>query len=571
MWHRTIGTTTNRIAVVYQNPFASIVLLRINKLDSDWIIHFRPSCDDTQNTIRELLDEAGLGGSALQYNAHDKTFVLRSDTTAPIIYLINLISLFMQNFSEIKEEISSLLEVDFAQHISNFNWIRASNHPGSTSLKYFSRYQDFAVTEIGINPAGSVWKVEIKTPTLRQKELINATLRAANFPLELIDFLSESDCTLRLTSTDFQMIATFVHILKEHARHFEEIEAEICQQLGIDLNQALNADELARIYPETGGGEVPVGEDDDSFLDILRRVTTNDFTLENRIEEIIVPRELRFENEARQGMIVGVNALAEATQETQGPRGRNIVLEHAYGSPLSQANHRTNRQRFFNHQPGFGFTVSDDRDYFVHSSPRIFATPAPELASLSNAEKIKGFVEDDVIPKDYICPLTLSIMTDPVSLRNDVTKAKFERSAIARWLSEQSIRNPSRTGPHPLNPSARFTINDLVPELALKNEIDSFVVGQNSLNALMSILRTRGYSTRLELHERFSFIQNEEHFLLIKKLLSDLGIHVFEQEPTEDELALLESQDDVDGDIEEQVASLLSADDYLSSRHTRFY
>jgi hypothetical protein len=195
-----------------------------------------------------------------------------------------------------------------------------------------------------------------------------------------------------------------------------------------------------------------------------------------------VPRELRFGNEARQEMIVGVNALAEATQETQGPRGRNIVLEHAYGSPY----HRTNTQRFFNHQPGFGFTVSDDRDYFVHFSQRGLVMPIPELASqtglcvsssseLSNAEKIKDFIDDNEIPNKYICPLTLSIMTEPVSLLNDVTKAKFERCAITRWLSEQSVRSSSRTGPHPLNPGARFTIDDLLPETDLKHEIDSFV------------------------------------------------------------------------------------------------
>ncbi len=44
-------------------------------------------------------------------------------------------------------------------------------------------------------------------------------------------------------------------------------------------------------------------------------------------------KDVRFGDEARQLMISGVNALANAVQVTMGPRGRNVVLEKAYGAP----------------------------------------------------------------------------------------------------------------------------------------------------------------------------------------------------------------------------------------------
>jgi chaperonin GroEL len=44
-------------------------------------------------------------------------------------------------------------------------------------------------------------------------------------------------------------------------------------------------------------------------------------------------KELRFGDEARQQMLAGVNALANAVQVTMGPRGRNVVLERSYGAP----------------------------------------------------------------------------------------------------------------------------------------------------------------------------------------------------------------------------------------------
>ena len=45
------------------------------------------------------------------------------------------------------------------------------------------------------------------------------------------------------------------------------------------------------------------------------------------------PKEVRFADEARQGMFRGVNVLANAVKVTLGPKGRNVVLEKAFGAP----------------------------------------------------------------------------------------------------------------------------------------------------------------------------------------------------------------------------------------------
>jgi chaperonin GroEL len=44
-------------------------------------------------------------------------------------------------------------------------------------------------------------------------------------------------------------------------------------------------------------------------------------------------KEVRFSNEARQRMFKGVNTLANAVKATLGPKGRNAVIERAYGAP----------------------------------------------------------------------------------------------------------------------------------------------------------------------------------------------------------------------------------------------
>ena len=45
-------------------------------------------------------------------------------------------------------------------------------------------------------------------------------------------------------------------------------------------------------------------------------------------------KDVFFGNEARAQMLEGVNTLANAVKVTLGPKGRNVVLDKAYGAPL---------------------------------------------------------------------------------------------------------------------------------------------------------------------------------------------------------------------------------------------
>ena len=44
-------------------------------------------------------------------------------------------------------------------------------------------------------------------------------------------------------------------------------------------------------------------------------------------------KEVKFGDEARQKMVIGVNLLANAVKATLGPKGRNVVLDKAFGAP----------------------------------------------------------------------------------------------------------------------------------------------------------------------------------------------------------------------------------------------
>ena len=46
-------------------------------------------------------------------------------------------------------------------------------------------------------------------------------------------------------------------------------------------------------------------------------------------------KNITYADDARQAMLRGVNKLADAVKITLGPKGRNVVLDKKFGSPLS--------------------------------------------------------------------------------------------------------------------------------------------------------------------------------------------------------------------------------------------
>src|SRR5213083_2072934 len=46
-----------------------------------------------------------------------------------------------------------------------------------------------------------------------------------------------------------------------------------------------------------------------------------------------MPKQLKFDEEARSALLKGVTIMAEAVKATMGPKGRNVVIDKKFGSP----------------------------------------------------------------------------------------------------------------------------------------------------------------------------------------------------------------------------------------------
>src|SRR5207244_13145088 len=46
-----------------------------------------------------------------------------------------------------------------------------------------------------------------------------------------------------------------------------------------------------------------------------------------------MPKQLKFDEEARSSLLKGINIMAAAVTATLGPKGRNVVIDKKFGSP----------------------------------------------------------------------------------------------------------------------------------------------------------------------------------------------------------------------------------------------
>ena len=70
------------------------------------------------------------------------------------------------------------------------------------------------------------------------------------------------------------------------------------------------------------------------------------------------------------------------------------------------------------------------------------------------------------IPEDYICPITMCIMSDPVMTCDGHT---FERKDIEEWFKKGNKKNPMTNTP--------LKNRDLIPNISIRRMIQDFKEG----------------------------------------------------------------------------------------------
>lgn len=134
-------------------------------------------------------------------------------------------------------------------------------------------------------------------------------------------------------------------------------------------------------------------------------------------------KEIRFSSDARQSMLKGVNTLADAVSVTLGPKGRNVVLEKSYGSPLI-----TND----------GVSIAKEielEDHFENMGAKLVY----EVANNTNDIAGDGTTTATILARDMIVNGMKQVEkgANPVLMREGIERAS---KAVAEVLLKNSLR-----------------------------------------------------------------------------------------------------------------------------------
>lgn len=191
-------------------------------------------------------------------------------------------------------------------------------------------------------------------------------------------------------------------------------------------------------------------------------------------------KDIRFSEDARRAMLRGVDALADAVKVTLGPKGRNVVLEKKYGSPLI-----TND----------GVTIAKEielEDAFENMGAKLVA----EVASKTNDVAGDGTTTATVLAQAMIREGLKNVTAgaNPMVVRKGIEKA------VAVALEElQAISKPIENKESIAQVAAISSADEEVGQLIAE------AMERVGNDGVITIEESKGFSTELEVVEGMQF------------------------------------------------------------------
>ncbi|MFC4324319.1 chaperonin GroEL [Litchfieldia salsa] len=191
-------------------------------------------------------------------------------------------------------------------------------------------------------------------------------------------------------------------------------------------------------------------------------------------------KEIRFSEEARRSMLRGVDALANAVKVTLGPKGRNVVLEKKYGSPLI-----TND----------GVTIAKEielEDAFENMGAKLVA----EVASKTNDVAGDGTTTATVLAQAMIREGLKNVTAgaNPMGIRKGIEKA-----TLVAVQELQAISKPIE---------GKASIAQVASISAADEEVGQLIaeaMERVGNDGVITIEESKGFSTELEVVEGMQF------------------------------------------------------------------
>lgn len=225
---------------------------------------------------------------------------------------------------------------------------------------------------------------------------------------------------------------------------------------------------------------------------------------------------IAFNTKAREKMLQGVNKLSNAVKVTLGPRGRNVVLEKSFGSPVVTKD---------------GVSVAKDielKDRFENIGARMVR----EVASKTSDSAGDGTTTATVLAQ-AICREGLRLVAsgaDPMALKRGIDKGVMAVVDELRKLSKPTKGKQEIVQVGTISANNDETIGELIAEAMEKVGKEGVITVEEakgmetSLEIVEGMQFDRGYLSPYFVtdSEKMEVILEEPHILLYEKKLSNL-------------------------------------------------
>ena len=253
-------------------------------------------------------------------------------------------------------------------------------------------------------------------------------------------------------------------------------------------------------------------------------------------------KDIKFAEDARSAMLRGVDVLANTVKVTLGPKGRNVVLEKAFGSPLI-----TND----------GVTIAKDielEDHFENMGAKLVAEVASKTNDIAGDGTTTATVLTQAIVREGLKNVTAG--ANPVGIRRGIelaTKAAVEElHRISRPVeSKEAIAQVAAIS------SGSAEVGELIAEAMEKVGNDGVITIEESkgieteLDVVEGMQFDRGYLSQYMVTDNDKMIATLDNpFILItdKKVSNIQEIIPLLEQIVQQGRALLIIADDVDGE-----------------------
>jgi len=227
-------------------------------------------------------------------------------------------------------------------------------------------------------------------------------------------------------------------------------------------------------------------------------------------------KELRFGDDARQQMLAGVNALADAVQVTMGPRGRNVVLEKSFGAPTVTKD---------------GVSVAKEVD-FKERFKNMGAQMVKEVASKTSDTAGDGTTTATVLARSILVEGHKAVAAgmNPMDLKRGLDKGVLAVTKVLQAMSKPCKDNKAIAQVGTISANSDEAIGAIIAEAMQKVGKEGVITVEdgsgleNELTVVEGMQFDRGYNSPYFINNQQNMTCELEHpfLLLVDKKISNI-------------------------------------------------